>query len=186
MSNVPKMFGSLVFNETVMKDRLPTATYKTFKNAVLKGEALDLPIANIIANAMKDWALEHGATHFTHWFQPMTGITAEKHESFIAPTADGRVIMDFSGKELIQGEPDASSFPSGGLRATFEARGYTAWDPTSYAFLSRMAVYVSRLRFAPIPAKYWIKKRRCCARCAVSTRLPDVYWRCSGRRPRRL
>lgn len=103
MSNVPKMFGSLVFNETVMKDRLPTATYKTFKNAVLKGEALDLPIANIIANAMKDWALEHGATHFTHWFQPMTGITAEKHESFIAPTADGRVIMDFSGKELIQG-----------------------------------------------------------------------------------
>ena len=135
MSNVPKMFGSLVFNETVMKDRLPTATYKTFKNAVLKGEALDLPIANIIANAMKDWALEHGATHFTHWFQPMTGITAEKHESFIAPTADGRVIMDFSGKELIQGEPDASSFPSGGLRATFEARGYTAWDPTSYAFI---------------------------------------------------
>ena len=135
MSNVPKMFGSLVFNETVMKDRLPTATYKTFKNAVLKGEALDLPIANIIANAMKDWALEHGATHFTHWFQPLTGITAEKHDSFISPTKDGRVIMDFSGKELIQGEPDASSFPSGGLRATFEARGYTAWDPTSYAFI---------------------------------------------------
>ena len=142
MSNVPKMFGSLVFNETVMKDRLPTATYKTFKNAVLKGEALDLPIANIIANAMKDWALEHGATHFTHWFQPMTGITAEKHESFIAPTADGRVIMDFSGKELIQGEPDASSFPSGGLRATFEARGYTAWDPTSPAFIKDGTLYI--------------------------------------------
>ncbi len=135
MTSVPKLFGCAVFNETVMKDRLPTATYKAFKNALLKGEPLDLPIANIIANAMKDWALEKGATHFTHWFQPMTGITAEKHESFITPTADGRVIMDFSGKELVQGEPDASSFPSGGLRATFEARGYTAWDPTSYAFI---------------------------------------------------
>ncbi len=135
MSNVQKLFGSLVFNETVMKDRLPTATYKAYKAAVLEGTPLDLGIANIIANAMKDWALEHGCTHFTHWFQPMTGITAEKHESFISPTAEGRVIMDFSGKELIQGEPDASSFPSGGLRATFEARGYTAWDPTSYAFI---------------------------------------------------
>ena len=129
------MFDRLVFNETVMKDRLPIATYKTFKNDVAKGELLGLPIANIIANAMKDWALEQGATHFTHWFQPMTCITAEKHESFIDPTADGRVIMSFSGKELIQGEPDASSFPSDGLRATFEARGYTAWDPTSYAFI---------------------------------------------------
>ncbi len=142
MTSVPKLFGSCVFNETVMKDRLPTATYKAFKNAVLKGEPLDLPIANIIANAMKDWALEHGATHFTHWFQPMTGITAEKHESFITPTADGRVIMDFSGKELVQGEPDASSFPSGGLRATFEARGYTAWDPTSYAFVKDGCLYI--------------------------------------------
>lgn len=142
MTSVPKLFGSEVFNETVMKDRLPTATYKAFKNAVLKGEPLDLPIANIIANAMKDWALEHGATHFTHWFQPMTGITAEKHESFITPTADGRVIMDFSGKELVQGEPDASSFPSGGLRATFEARGYTAWDPTSYAFIKDGCLYI--------------------------------------------
>ena len=141
MTSVPKLFGSEVFNETVMKDRLPTATYKAFKNAVLKGEPLDLPIANIIANAMKDWALEHGATHFTHWFQPMTGITAEKHESFITPTADGRV-MDFSGKELVQGEPDASSFPSGGLRATFEARGYTAWDPTSYAFIKDGCLYI--------------------------------------------
>ena len=135
MSNVPKLFGDLVFNETVMKEKLPTATYKAYKAALLTGKNLDLPIANVIANAMKDWALEKGATHFTHWFQPMTGITAEKHESFIAPTADGRIIMDFSGKELIQGEPDASSFPSGGLRATFEARGYTAWDPTSYAFI---------------------------------------------------
>ena len=135
MKDVPKLFGSLVFNETVMKDRLPTATYKAFKEAVLENRPLDLAMANVIANAMKDWALEHGATHFSHWFQPMTGITAEKHESFIAPTAEGRAIMDFSGKELIQGEPDASSFPSGGLRATFEARGYTAWDPTSYAFI---------------------------------------------------
>ena len=135
MSNVPKLFGDLVFNETVMKEKLPTATYKAYKAALLTGKNLDLPIANVIANAMKDWALEKGATHFTHWFQPMTGITAEKHESFITPTADGRIIMDFSGKELIQGEPDASSFPSGGLRATFEARGYTAWDPTSYAFI---------------------------------------------------
>jgi len=135
MSNVPKLFGDLVFNETVMKEKLPTATYKAYKAAISTGKNLDLPIANVIANAMKDWALEKGATHFTHWFQPMTGITAEKHESFITPTADGRIIMDFSGKELIQGEPDASSFPSGGLRATFEARGYTAWDPTSYAFI---------------------------------------------------
>lgn len=135
MKDVPELFGSLVFNETVMKDRLPQPTYKAFREAVTNGTALDLPMANIIADAMKDWALEKGCTHFTHWFQPMTGITAEKHESFITPTAGGHVIMEFSGKELIQGEPDASSFPSGGLRATFEARGYTAWDPTSYAFI---------------------------------------------------
>lgn len=135
MKDVPELFGSLVFNETVMKDRLPQATYKAFREAVANGTALNLPMANIIADAMKDWALEKGCTHFTHWFQPMTGITAEKHESFITPTAGGHVIMEFSGKELIQGEPDASSFPSGGLRATFEARGYTAWDPTSYAFI---------------------------------------------------
>ena len=135
MKDVPELFGSLVFNETVMKDRLPQPTYKAFREAVANGTALDLLMANIIADAMKDWALEKGCTHFTHWFQPMTGITAEKHESFISPTAGGHVIMEFSGKELIQGEPDASSFPSGGLRATFEARGYTAWDPTSYAFI---------------------------------------------------
>ncbi len=135
MKDVPEVFGSLVFNETVMKDRLPQPIYKAFREAVTEWKALDLPMANIIAETMKDWALEHGCTHFTHWFQPMTGITAEKHESFISPTAGGHVIMEFSGKELIQGEPDASSFPSGGLRATFEARGYTAWDPTSYAFI---------------------------------------------------
>lgn len=133
--NVPQMFGSLTFNESVMKDRLPKAVYKAYKAAVEDGVPLSRDSANVIANAMKDWALEKGATHFTHWFQPMTGITAEKHDSFISPTDGGGVIMEFSGKELIQGEPDASSFPSGGLRATFEARGYTAWDITSYAFI---------------------------------------------------
>lgn len=135
MSNVPEIFGSMVFDDTTMKERLPKQTYKALKSTIEVGKPLDLSVANIVANAMKDWAVEKGCTHFTHWFQPMTGITAEKHDSFINPTDDGRVIMEFSGKELIKGEPDASSFPSGGLRATFEARGYTAWDPTSYAFI---------------------------------------------------
>lgn len=135
MSNVPEIFGSLVFNETVMKERLPKATYKALMKTREEGKPLDLAVANVVANAMKAWAIEKGATHFTHWFQPMTGITAEKHDSFISPVESGKVIMEFSGKELIKGEPDASSFPSGGLRATFEARGYTAWDPTSDAFV---------------------------------------------------
>ena len=135
MSTVTEIFGSSVFNDATMKERLPKEVYKALKKTIHDGTALDMSLANAIANAMKDWAIEKGATHFTHWFQPMTGITAEKHDSFISPTDDGRVIMDFSGKELIKGEPDASSFPSGGLRATFEARGYTAWDPTSYAFV---------------------------------------------------
>lgn len=135
MKSITELFGSLVFNDTVMKAKLPKETYKALKQTIKAGKPLDPSLANIVASAMKDWALEKGATHFTHWFQPMTGITAEKHDSFISPTADGTVIMEFSGKELIQGEPDASSFPSGGLRATFEARGYTAWDPTSYAFI---------------------------------------------------
>ena len=135
MSTVTEIFGSNVFNDAVMKERLPKETYKALQWTVTHGHHLDISIATVIANAMKDWAIEKGATHFTHWFQPMTGITAEKHDSFISPAADGKVIMEFSGKELIQGEPDASSFPSGGLRATFEARGYTAWDPTSYAFI---------------------------------------------------
>ena len=135
MRNVPEMFGSMVFNEAAMKERLPKDVYKALKRTMTESTALDPAIANVVANAMKDWAISKGATHFTHWFQPMTGITAEKHDSFISPTADGAVIMEFSGKELIKGEPDASSFPSGGLRATFEARGYTAWDPTSYAFI---------------------------------------------------
>ena len=131
----PELFGSMVFNEVVMKERLPKDVYRALKQTIRQGTALDAQIAGIIANAMKDWAIEKGATHYTHWFQPMTGITAEKHDSFISPCADGTVIMEFSGKELIKGESDASSFPSGGLRATFEARGYTAWDPTSYAFI---------------------------------------------------
>ena len=135
MTNLPELFGCMAFNESVMRERLPKGAYSTLKNAIEKGGRMDLTTANIVANAMKDWATEKGATHYTHWFQPLTGITAEKHDSFIAPCGDGGVIMEFSGKELIKGEPDASSFPSGGLRATFEARGYTAWDPTSYAFI---------------------------------------------------
>ena len=132
---VPESFGSLVFDSRVMKARLSADVYHSLKRTIQKGTKLDLSVANAVAAAMKDWAVENGATHFTHWFQPLTGITAEKHDSFISPAPDGRVIMEFSGKELIKGEPDASSFPSGGLRATFEARGYTAWDPTSYAFI---------------------------------------------------
>ncbi len=135
MPNLPDIFGCMVFNDKVMKERLPKDTYKQLKSKIKNSEALDINIANSVAHAMKEWAIEKGVTHFTHWFQPMTGITAEKHDSFITPTKDGEVIMEFSGKELIKGEPDASSFPSGGLRATFEARGYTAWDPTSYAFI---------------------------------------------------
>ncbi|MFA9423691.1 MAG: glutamine synthetase III [Sedimentibacter sp.] len=135
MSNITEIFGSMVFNDDTMKERLPKDIYKAFKKTIMQGQSLDINTANVVANAMKDWAVEKGCTHFTHWFQPMTGITAEKHDSFISATADGTVIMEFSGKELIKGEPDASSFPSGGLRSTFEARGYTAWDPTSYAFI---------------------------------------------------
>ena len=135
MNNVNELFGSMVFNDSVMKKSLPEDTYKKLWEAVSLGKAIDRSIADTVANAMKEWAIEKGATHFSHWFQPMTGITAEKHDSFIAPTDDGHIIMEFSGKELIKGEPDASSFPSGGLRATFEARGYTAWDPSSFAFV---------------------------------------------------
>ena len=132
--SVPELFGSAVFNDDVMMERLPKDVYRSLRKTIDEGKDLDLTVANAVASAMKDWAVELGATHYTHWFQPLNGITAEKHDSFISPTSDGRVIMQFSGKELIKGEPDASSFPSGGLRATFEARGYTAWDPTSYAF----------------------------------------------------
>lgn len=134
-TNVPELFGAMVFNQSVMKERLPKETYKALKKTLDDGEPLQLEVANVVAHAMKEWAIEHGATHFAHWFQPLTGITAEKHDSFINPQDDGTVIMTFSGKELVKGEPDASSFPSGGTRATFEARGYTVWDPTSYPFV---------------------------------------------------
>ena len=142
MENIKEIFGSMVFNDAVMQERLPRSTYKALKNCLETDTPLDLATANVIANAMKDWAIERGATHFTHWFQPMTGVTAEKHDSFITPAGDGTVITEFRGKELIKGEPDASSFPSGGLRATFEARGYTAWDPSSYAFVKDDTLYI--------------------------------------------
>ena len=142
MSTVPDYFGSLVFDDRVMKARLPYEVYTSLKKTIDEGGSLNNEVANAVADAMKDWAVEHGATHFTHWFQPLTGVTAEKHDSFITPSPDGGVIIEFSGKELIQGEPDASSFPSGGLRATFEARGYTAWDPTSYAFIKDKALCI--------------------------------------------
>jgi len=146
--NVPEIFGSDVFNEITMKQWLPAAVYDTWKSCQLNGTPLPLAEANDIAEAMKLWAIEKGATHFTHWFQPMTGITAEKHDSFISPVGDGRIIMEFSGKELVRGEPDASSFPSGGLRATFEARGYTAWDPTSFAFVRDGSLYIPTCFFS--------------------------------------
>ncbi len=142
MKNVSEYFGVNVFNDRKMQERLPKATYKALKKTIESGEALDLGVANVVANAMKDWAVEMGCTHYTHWFQPMTGVTAEKHDSFICPNGEGEVIMEFSGKELIKGEPDASSFPSGGIRATFEARGYTTWDPTSPAFIREKTLYI--------------------------------------------
>ena len=142
MAKVPEIFGSMVFNDQKMQERLPKSTYKALKKTIQNGEPLDLSVANVVAAAMKDWAVEMGCTHYTHWFQPMTGITAEKHDSFIAPNGEGQVIMEVSGKELVKGEPDASSFPSGGIRATFEARGYTTWDPTSYAFVKDGTLYI--------------------------------------------
>ena len=142
MAKVPELFGSMVFNDQMMLERLPKATYKALKKTIQNGEPLDESVANVVASAMKDWAIEKSCTHYTHWFQPMTGITAEKHDSFITPNGDGQVIMEFSGKELVKGEPDASSFPSGGIRATFEARGYTTWDPTSYAFAKDGTLYI--------------------------------------------
>ena len=142
MNTVTELFGSMVFNDSVMRARLPRNVFKQVQLSITEGRRLDSEAANIVANAMKDWAIEKGATHFTHWFQPMTGLTAEKHDGFISPTEDGQVIMDFSGKELVKGEPDASSFPSGGLRATFEARGYTAWDPSSPAFVKDGSLYI--------------------------------------------
>ena len=135
MSRLEELFGIHVFNDAVMQMRLPRDTYKALHNTIEEGRPLRPEVANIVANAMKDWAVEKGVTHYTHWFQPMNGVTAEKHDSFLTPREGGKIILEFSGKELVHGESDASSFPSGGLRATFEARGYTAWDPTSYAFI---------------------------------------------------
>ena len=148
MLNVPEIFGSDVFNEATMRQRLPAHIFDAWKACIATGSQLTLEVANEIAEAMKNWALEKGATHYTHWFQPMTGITAEKHDSFIAPVGDGRVIMEFSGKELVKGESDGSSFPNGGLRATFEARGYTAWDPTSSAFVRDGSLYIPTCFFS--------------------------------------
>ena len=139
---IPELYGSLVFNDRVMREKLPKDIYKALRKTIENNTHLELDVANAVATAMKEWAIEHGATHFTHWFQPMTGLTAEKHDSFISPVGKGEISMDFSGKELVKGEPDASSFPSGGLRATFEARGYTAWDPTSPAFIKDGTLYI--------------------------------------------
>ncbi|MFR5622130.1 MAG: glutamine synthetase III, partial [Blautia caecimuris] len=140
--NIPELYGSLVFNDRIMRNKLPKDMYKALRKTIQNGTHLELDVANSVAVAMKEWAIENGATHYTHWFQPMTNFTAEKHDSFISPAGDGQIIMDFSGKELVKGEPDASSFPSGGLRATFEARGYTAWDPTSPAFIKDRTLYI--------------------------------------------
>ena len=162
MRPVTEYFGENVFNERVMKSRLPMETFKLVQLAIHNNKRLDSETAAIVANAMKDWAIEKGATHYTHWFQPMTGITAEKHDSFISPTEGGKIIMEFSGKELIQGETDASSFPSGGLRATFEARGYTAWDPPPSP-LSRITFFVFRPPFAPTEEKLSTRRPPCSA-----------------------
>ena len=146
--NVPQIFGCDVFNEATMRQRLPENIFLAWKHCVTTGAQLQLDVADEIAEAMKLWAIERGATHYTHWFQPMTGITAEKHNSFISPTGDGRVLMEFSGRELVKGESDGSSFPNGGLRATFEARGYTAWDPTAFAFVKDGSLYIPTCFFS--------------------------------------
>ena len=158
--NVPELYGSLVFGDRVMREKLPKDVYKALRRTIDENLPLERSVANAVAVAMKEWAVEHGATYFTHWFQPLTGVTAEKHDSFISPAPDGRVIMEFSGKELIKGEPDASSFPSGGLRATFEARGYTAWDPTSYAFIKGKTLCIPTA-FCSYGGEALIRKRCC-------------------------
>ena len=182
MEKVTEYFGSMVFDERVMKATLSEKVYKSLKRTIDRGTPLDISVANVVAAAMKDWAIEKGATHYTHWFQPMTGVTAEKHDSFITPAPDGRVIMEFSGKELVKGEPDASSFPSGGLRATFEARGYTAWDPTSYAFIKDGTLYIPTLLSAPIPARLSTKKYRFCVQWKPLTSRRCVYLNSSATR----
>ena len=176
---VTEEYGSLLFTDAVMQERLPKPTYKELKQVIEEGKKLDLSIANEVAHAMKEWALEKGATHYAHWFQPLTGITSEKHDSFITPKDDGSVLMSFSGKELIQGEPDASSFPSGGLRATFEARGYTAWDPSSPAS-SKTRSYASPRPSSPIPARRLTRRPRCCAPRWLLRARPSACWSSSA------
>ena len=163
MTNLTEIFGSHVFNDSVMRTHLPKEIYKQLKKTIDEGTELNIEVANVVATAMKDWATSLGATHYTHWFQPMTGITAEKHDSFISPASNGKVLLEFSGKELVKGGPDASSFPSGGLRTTFEARGYTAWDPTSYAFVKGTTLCIPTA-FVPMTVKLWIKERLFSAR----------------------
>jgi Uncharacterized protein related to glutamine synthetase len=168
-TSLTEMFGCNVFNDKVMRERLPKTVYKSLKKTIELGEKLDASVADVVANAMKDWAIEKGATHFTHVFYPLTGLTAEKHDSFLTPDGKGGAVAEFSGKMLIQGEPDASSFPSGGLRATFEARGYTAWDVTSPAFCwkIRMEHFCAFPRLScPGPAKPWTRRLRSCAPCS--------------------
>lgn len=160
--SIPELFGSMVFSQAQMRQRLPERVYDAWQQCLIQGTSLDRSIADEIAAAMKDWAIEKGATHYTHWFQPMTGFTAEKHDSFIAPNVPGTILMELSGKELSQGEADASSFPSGGLRATFEARGYTAWDPTSYAFIKDQTLYIPTI-FCSYGGETLDKRRLCCA-----------------------
>ena len=160
MKNVSEFFGCKVFDDRVMKANLSAKVYQSLRKTIDEGAKLDISVANAVAAAMKDWAVANGATHYTHWFQPLTGVTAEKHDSFISPSPDGGVIMEFSGKELIKGEPDASSFPSGGLRATFEARGYTAWI-LPLMRLSKGKHYVFLQRSVPMAERHWIKKLRC-------------------------
>lgn len=159
-ANTKDIYGSMVFNEHVMKERLPSATFKSLKATIDEGKPLDLDVANVVASVMKDWAIEKGATHYTHWFQPLTGITSEKHDGFVSPVGDGTAIMEFKGKELIQGEPDASSFPSGGLRATCEAAVIRLGTPLAMP-LSRMRFSVFPLHSALIPGRHWTRRRRC-------------------------
>lgn len=181
MASIPEIFGSMVFDDVSMKERLPKQTYKALKKTIELGEALDINVANIVANAMKDWAVEKGATHYTHWFQPMTGITAEKHDSFINPTDDGRAIMEFSGKELIKGEPDASSFPSGGCAQPLRP-GATPPGTRPPMRLSRTIPFVSRPLSAPIRAKRLTKRRRCCVPWTVSAQKRCAFSVCSATR----
>ena len=162
-----QIFGINVFSDDVMRARLPENVYQALRNTLKKGAPLDPTVADMVATVMKEWAIEKGATHYTHWFQPMTGLTAEKHDSFLSPTEAGSAIAEFSGKELVRGEPDASSFPSGGIRATFEARGYTAWDPTSPAFILENpngTTLCIPTAFCSGPARRWTRRPRCCAR----------------------